>query len=258
MGFLELAAALKFFRTAELKVSGSATIFTYDLCLAAWVMIALVCGLYLLGRFRLPHDYEETGQVGVGRLVVALAFLTLGVYLAPGLAGHRPAGGAYAWVNAFLLPEPKPRGPADERELPWSPDLVDALEQARSAAPGAPGRVFVDFTGVTCSNCKLNEDNVFPRPEITAALKKYRLVQLYTDTVEPGLFRAPPGADLLEAMAQDNLRLQDTAFQNIQRPLYVILEPQANGAVRVVDTYGEGKINDIAGFEAFLTGGGTK
>ena len=255
MGFLELAAALKFFRTAELRVAGKAEFFTYDLCLAAWVVIALTCGLYLLNRFRLPHDAEETNQVGVWRLVLALSFLTLGVYLAPGLAGRRPAGGVYAWVNAFLLPEPKATGVADARELPWSPDLVDALDQARAAAPGLPNRVFVDFTGVTCSNCKLNEDNVFPRPEITQALKKYRLVQLYTDTVEPGLYKSPPSAEVLSAMGEENLRFQDTVFQNIQRPLYVILEPQPGGAVRVVDTYGEGKINDAAGFEAFLTRG---
>ena len=58
MGFLELAAAFKFFRTAEQKVTGSATFFTYELCLAAWVAISLAAGFYLLRFYRLPHDYE--------------------------------------------------------------------------------------------------------------------------------------------------------------------------------------------------------
>ena len=41
MGFLELAAALKFFRTAELGVFSPTEYFTYDLVLAGWVAIAL-------------------------------------------------------------------------------------------------------------------------------------------------------------------------------------------------------------------------
>src|SRR5207344_1881167 len=55
MGFLELAAALKFFRTAELGVFSPAEYFTFDLVLAGWVGIALACGLYLLNAYRLPH-----------------------------------------------------------------------------------------------------------------------------------------------------------------------------------------------------------
>jgi len=50
MGFLELAAALKFFRTAELRLLPRAEYFTFDLVLAAWVVIFVaaanvtVCG----------------------------------------------------------------------------------------------------------------------------------------------------------------------------------------------------------------------
>ena len=48
MGFLELAAALKFFRTAELRLLPQAEYFTYDFVLCLWVALSLVCGLYLL------------------------------------------------------------------------------------------------------------------------------------------------------------------------------------------------------------------
>ena len=41
MGFLELAAALKFFRTAELRLLPTPAYFTYDLVLAGWVAIAV-------------------------------------------------------------------------------------------------------------------------------------------------------------------------------------------------------------------------
>ena len=41
MGFLELAAAFKFFRTAELRLLDRPEYFTYDLVLGAWVAIAV-------------------------------------------------------------------------------------------------------------------------------------------------------------------------------------------------------------------------
>ena len=112
MGFLELAAALKFFRTAELGVFSPTAYFTYDLVLAGWVAIAFACGLYLLNAYRLPHD-EEKPNIGVPRLLFAVLFLGLGFYLLPAMfkgpdgEAQRPAGAVYAWVDAFLLPEPE-------------------------------------------------------------------------------------------------------------------------------------------------------
>src|SRR5262249_12227155 len=56
MGFLELAAALKFFRQGELVLLDMPSLFTYDLVLGMWIAIGLLCGLYLLNIYRLPHD----------------------------------------------------------------------------------------------------------------------------------------------------------------------------------------------------------
>src|SRR5207248_8229764 len=69
MGFLELAAAFKFFRSAELAYRGGSTaLFTYDLVLGTWVALALLAGLYLLNVYRLPHD-SPAEHLGVPRLV---------------------------------------------------------------------------------------------------------------------------------------------------------------------------------------------
>ena len=48
--------------------------------------------------------------------------------------------------------------------------------------------IFVDFTGVTCTNCKLNEQHVFSQPAIKSLLGKYTLVSLYTDDVPAAFY----------------------------------------------------------------------
>lgn len=246
MGFLEIAAALKFFRTAEIRWSEAPTYFTYDLVLAGWVIVALATGLYLLGIFRLPHD-EEKANLGVPRLVFAMLFLGFGLYLTPGLfktadgKAQRPGGIVFAWVDAFLLPEPSDAA----TELPWSADLPDAIEKARSVQK----LVFVDFTGETCSNCKANEREVFPK--FRKEFDKFVLVEMYTDDVPAEFFVQTPSRSDRHAEGEANLKFQRDTFGTEQLPLYAIFEPTPTGA-KVLAVYSEGKINDVKAFEAFL------
>jgi thiol:disulfide interchange protein len=259
MGFLELAAAFKFFRTAELRLLDRPQYFTYDLSLGAWVAIAAAAGLYLLGVFRLPHD-EERPNVGVARMLFGVAFLTLAVYLTPALfkggpsgQPNRPGGAVYAWVDAFLLPEPAESGGG---ELPWSADLTGVVDriarEKQSGGPPAKPLVFVDFTGVTCTNCRLNEHNIFPQPKVRELLARYTLVQMYTDEVPAAYYTDPPADEARDREAKANLNFQRAVFGTEQLPLYAILEPQAGGRVRVVGVYDEGKINDVPRFVEFL------
>ncbi|MBN9118625.1 MAG: thioredoxin family protein [Planctomycetes bacterium] len=245
MGFLELAAALKFLRTAEIRVFPTPQYFTYDLVLGGWVAISAACGLYLLNVFRLPHD-EEKPNIGVPRLLFALLFLGLALYLAPGLLrgpdgkAQRPAGTVYAWVEAFLLPE------VEE----WPTDLKDAIE--RSRVSGKP--IFVDFTGKTCTNCRYNEQNVFTRPEIRSQFDQFELVQLYTDEVPARAYSTDPGHSARIAEAEANGDFQVAVLKDNTLPTYLILLPQPDGKVKMVK-YPEGKINNPDKFEAFLKGG---
>ena len=251
MGFLELAAALKFLRTAELRIFSPPEYLTYDLVLGAWVAISVACGLYLLNVYRMPHD-DERPTIGVPRLLFALLFLGLGVYLLPATfktgdgKNQRPAGAAFAWVDAFLLPEP-----GRETDLPWGSDLKAALDRARAA--GKP--VFVDFTGVTCTNCRINENGVFPQPAVREKFEKFERVQLYTDEVPASAFAADPGNEKRVREAQANRDFKIAAFGTDQLPVYAILIPDAAGPrVRVYGVYPEGKINDVPQFVGFLKG----
>src|SRR5439155_4986809 len=82
MGFLELAAALKFLRAGELVLRPRPELFTYDFVLGMYIALSVVCGLYLLNLFRLPHD-TPSEHLSVPQLVLSLAFLGLGLYLMP-------------------------------------------------------------------------------------------------------------------------------------------------------------------------------
>jgi thiol:disulfide interchange protein len=141
MGFLELAAACKFVRAAELNLTRAADLFSFDLVLGVYVALAAACALYLFGLYRLPHDHEPPETIGVPRLGFALVFLALGLYFLPGLfkddrgRSQKPSGVVYEWVRSFLLPDPS---------LAWSADLATALAQAeRENKP-----LFIDFTGL--------------------------------------------------------------------------------------------------------------
>jgi thiol:disulfide interchange protein DsbD len=152
MGFLELAAAFKFFRSAELvQTGGVPTFFTFDLVLGIWVALCLLAGLYLIGVFNLPHD-TPAESISVPRLLFAIVFFGLGFYLSPALfktgqaAGNQPGGAVYAWVDSFLLPEARAGQAGD---MPKTGNLDWAVAEARDyrKRTGQPKRIFIDFTG---------------------------------------------------------------------------------------------------------------
>jgi thiol:disulfide interchange protein DsbD len=207
------------------------------------VAISFACGLYLLNAYRLPHD-EEKPNIGVMRLLFALLFLGLGFYLLPatfkGADGkpQRPSGVVYAWVEAFLLPDPEA----------WGTDLKDAVEKGRKS--GKP--VFIDFTGKTCTNCRYNEQNVFPRPEVRELFEKFERVQLYTDEVPAGAYAADPGLAAREQEAVANRDFQIAVFKDSALPMYAVLVPTADGKVKLLGKYDEGKINSPERFAAWL------
>jgi thiol:disulfide interchange protein DsbD len=91
MGFLELAAALKFFRTAELIHSAQPSLFTFDLVLGMLIALSLLCGLYLINVFRLPHD-EPHESVSVPRMLVGFLFISMALYMSPALFAFGPNG----------------------------------------------------------------------------------------------------------------------------------------------------------------------
>lgn len=227
LGFLELAAALKFLSNADQVWNWR--FLTEPVLLAAWALIFAAAALYLLGtlRFGVVGELEKPGtKVSPGRAVFAAAFGAFALLCFWGLAG-RPIGA----LGTFLPPAGYGgvASNTSSASLSFLTDYAAALAQAkRENKP-----LFVDFTGVTCTNCRWNEINVFPRPEVKSQLANYVRVQLYTD--RPG--------------DAANQKLQLNKFGDVALPLYAVVNPQTE----VVEDKYAGTITNAADFTRFLT-----
>jgi thiol:disulfide interchange protein len=230
MGFLELGAAFKFLSNVDL-VWGWETV-SRDLVLAGWIAIALVTSIYLFGKFQLPHD-TPVQKIGVMRMLTATSFLGLAFYFLTGLFG----GNLGEWEA--MLPPPQANAPGlastGNSHGAWLASYDEALQKAR--LENKP--VFLNFTGVTCTNCRWMESNMFTLPEVKRELERFVLAELYTDreTVED----------------EKNSQLQADKFETVALPLYAIIDPNGN----TLDKF-PGLTRDRQEFIGFLQRGANK
>ena len=206
LGFVEMAAALKFLSNADQVWQWK--VLTQPVLLAAWAVIFVCAALYLWGTLRVGFD--EGSPVSRTRRVSGAVFAAAAFYCFWGLAG-RPLS---PFVGAFLPPAGYGgmASAEDSRTLPWLTDYGAAFAQAK--AEGKP--LLIDFTGYTCTNCRLNEKNVFPRPAVQSAFARFVRVQLYTDG-------GPDGPR--------NQKLQQDKFGDVALPLYGIVDAQTGAVV---------------------------
>jgi thiol:disulfide interchange protein len=260
MGFIEVALALKFLSITDAGLSpGNPRFFNYETVLCTWTALSVGCGLYLLGVFRLPHD-SPVESVGVPPLLMATFFLGLAVYMTPLLGRHTPLGAVGEFLVAWLPQDSAVGGPppaaengrSDTGELAYSADYEKAWTEAKREHK----LLFIDFTGVNCANCRLNEKRVFPRPEVRAEIAKFVRVKLYTDLV-PDTRLTPEES---QKLAERNYRWQGATFGDNSLPLYAVLDP-ASGDKPVSDDgklggtvrgQASGTINDVPEFVEVL------
>ncbi|GAB5465974.1 MAG: cytochrome c biogenesis protein CcdA [Candidatus Kapaibacteriales bacterium] len=206
MGFVEIAAALKFISNVDL-VWGLELLSRQNF-VAIWIAIAVLIGLYILGVFILKLD-SPVDRLSAVRVIFAIVFFSIGISFVPGL-WNEPLGE----IDSFLPPREYMNegkayggfggGSAVKAEV-WHKTLDKALDVAKKENKN----VFVDFTGWTCTNCRKMESNVFPK--VQDQLNQYVKAKLYTDRrKEPEL---------------GNKALMEEKFGSIALPLYVIMRP---------------------------------
>ena len=236
LGFIELAAAVKFLSNADL-VWGLGLI-SRTMGIAFVLVLFFLTGLYLLGKLRFPHE-EPVESIGVGRLFSAVFFFVLALYMMPGLLGA-PLNALDAYlpprrgtdVSMYSLFSATQKGIADPEEG-W---FVDDIEGAFAEASSQNKPVFVDFSGWTCTNCRQMEANVFPREEIALRFERdFVPLRLYTDDLELG-----------DSFHQFQMKLTGTPAL----PTYAIVSPVDRKLLAR-----ESALMDVPEFAAFLDAG---
>jgi thiol:disulfide interchange protein DsbD len=240
LGLLELALALKFLSIADLV--WETHLLDRDVFITLWVVIFGLLGLYLLGKYRMPHDHAPLQTVSVPRFLLALASLAFALYLLPGLwgaplsgiSGYLPppaqgqfalGGGAHAASTCNL---PRTRYVAElGNKAPEGFcvffDLCEAAEYARTV--NKP--LFLDFTGVTCANCRQVEHNIWTNPEVARILREdYVMVSLFADRdiPLPAPYQTPEGKSI-EFLSQAVADFQKLHWDEFSQPMYAVVRP---------------------------------
>ncbi|MCK6601925.1 MAG: thioredoxin family protein [Bacteroidetes bacterium] len=234
MGFLEIAAAFKFFSNADLVYQWE--ILTRDRFLAVWAAISLASALYLFGVFRLAHEAEDTGGKSPVRILIGIFFLYLTFDFTAGIFGKR-----LGELDAFMPPQDYGRtqfvtggvSAGNPETVKQGPVWLSSLEEGKKASAQSGKPIFIDFTGYTCTNCRWMEQNIFTRPEISALLNDFVLVKLYTDGDG--------------AVYEANQAFQEAKFGTVALPLYAVLTPEE----KILGKF-EGMTRNPAEYESFL------
>ena len=219
MGFLELAAAFKFLSNTDLVWQWN--IFTRPVVLTVWVVIVFLTGLYILGKIRLPHD-TPLETIGVPRLILSIILLTFSIYMARGIIGQ-PIHGL---IDSYLPPKIQggmvaaptfgARGggtvlnesiselDVSSAHNGWIRDYDEGVKVAEEL--GKP--IFLNFTGITCTNCRWMETNMFTEPEVVELFDNFVLIELFTD---------------MGPRSKEWQKMEEQRFGTVALPYYVIL-----------------------------------
>lgn len=229
MGFLEIAAAIKFFSTAEF-VWGLGVL-PREPFLAIWAGVCFLIVLYLLGTFEMKLD-SKLDRVSGLRAFFAVIFVSLGFYFVGGMMGKPIAADLEALLppdnyheliqlSNGMAPAARQSGHISDEEAISKAmglnhdDWYTNLDEAKAEAKRTGKPIFIDFTGFACTNCRLMEKNMFPRKSVTSRFKDMILVQLFTDRKE-------------EPYISNQQTMRE--FGTVANPLYVVLKSDGSYA----------------------------
>jgi thiol:disulfide interchange protein len=228
MGFLVLAGMLKYLSNVDVVLQIG--FLTRERFLAAWVVLFSLAGLYLLGFLRL-EGIGPSDHMGVGRLLTGAFLLIFGIHLIPGMFGGR-----LGELDAYI-PSPSEGsvfgGSASGGGAASNKWIKDQYKEAIAKAKAENKLVLINFTGYACTNCHWMRQNMFPKPEVQAAIENMVLLELFTD-----------GTD---KTSEENQKVQESKFKTVALPFYALVD----GDERIVATFA-GLTKNSQEFVSFL------
>jgi thiol:disulfide interchange protein len=230
MALVEIAAAFKFFSNIDLVMD--LQFLTRPALLSIWIVLFGMTGFYLLGKIRFSED-DDVPKIGFARTSLAILFLSLTTYLCYGLFDNPLQSDIDSYLpprdyGTFLRIDNKQNSPAEEM---WIENYEAALIKSRET--GLP--MFIDFTGKTCTNCRLMEKTMFVRKDVQSVFNDMILVRLWTDFGD---------------QKEYNQELQQRLVGSVALPFYAVVDAEEN----VYATFG-GLERDPEIFKRFLHDG---
>jgi len=272
LGFIELAFALKFLSNADLVKHWR--LLDREIFIAIWIVIAVMLGAYLLGKFKLSHDDEPAknvyGQeyVSIVKLFLAIISFSFAVYLLPGMWGAPLSGlgqfippmgtqdfvvgegsGGKAGSGAAVNNDVEPTKYVAEMKI-YEPNAVRKLglvtyfdyDEALAAAKKLKKPIMLDFTGITCVNCRKMESQVWAQPEVIKRLRDdFIVASLFCDATQVDLlpqdqYVSKSTGNKITTLGDKALDIQINQFKANSQPFYFFVDE--NGNKLVEDGYG--------------------
>ncbi len=272
--FILLGFSLKFLSTVDAYFGWG--ILTRALFISVWIAIAILLGIYLLGKLKTSHD-SDTPFVGTFRILLAIASFSFAIYLVPGLFGaplaslsglippqdgstivlgsstgsstsasftNEPSKGLCGQARYATVKNRAPHG------LPSYYTVEDAIECAKET--GKP--ILLSFKAQTCSVCKVMEATVWSKPEVLEIIKeKYVLASLYVDD-RTELPQEEQVVSQIDGKLKNTLgrKLRDyqlSRFGVASQPYYVLIDSNQN---ILTEPVGESSVEE---FMSFLNSG---
>ncbi len=217
LGILELAFALKFLSVADLAYGWH--ILDREVFLSLWIVLFSMLGLYYIGKIRFAHE-AELKNVSFFRFFLALLSFAFAIYMLPGLWGAPLKA-----VSAFAPPLTTQDFKLGNAEGNVFYDYDEGMAYARQHDK----KVFLDFSGYGCVNCRKMEAAVFADAEVKKMLNdNFVVVTLYVDDRTA----LPQEMEVQENGASVRLQTQGEKWSFLQRykfgtnaqPYYVVLD----------------------------------
>lgn len=253
LAFVMVAFSFKYLAIADTALS--LHLFSRETFIAIWVATFSLLGLYLMGKIKFSHD-SDLPYLSAPRLMLVVVTFAFVIYLIPGmvgaplkvLSGILPEAEQQFDINEIVRSEVKSlkksigsgnvsitssssKSKKFENEIGEYPLGIDGyydLEEAFAVAKAANKPLFIDFTGIACSNCKKMKKNVWSDSNVLEYLENdFIMVSLYTDK-EIELPKEEWYISTIDnkekrTMGKKNLDLLISRFKTNTSPFYVVV-----------------------------------
>lgn len=256
LGLIELMLALKFLSNADLAMGWR--LLDREIFIAIWIVLSIILGIYLLGKLQLSHDDAPAkniyGQeyVSIFKLFLTIISFTFAVYLLPGMWGA-PLNGMSAFLppmgtfNQFGGGGGSAAGPHEAGEAApvkyvkemkiYEPPVVTNLglstyfdyDEAIAASKKLGKPIMLDFTGITCVNCRKMESQVWSQSDVAKRMKEdFIVASLYCDSrielPESEQFYSKELGQQVTTLGSKNQHLQVSKYGSNAQPLYYYID----------------------------------